>query len=145
MIETLERFLADTLAWLAGLNAVAIADIATVAALFAGALFALVGAIGLLRLDTPMKRLHGPTKASTLGVGSLLLASMIDAFAHGEGSLHEILIMAFLFVTAPISANFISKVNMHRSDVDPTPRPSKDTTWATHDTEPSDRGVPHDA
>jgi multicomponent K+:H+ antiporter subunit G len=142
MIEDLKRIGADALAWLAGLDPVAIADIATVAALLAGAFFALVGSIGLVKLDSPMKRLHAPTKASTLGVGSLLFASMINAFAHGEGSLHETLIMAFLFVTAPISANFISKVNMHRSNVDPTPKPPRDATWATYDTGPSDEGVP---
>ncbi len=129
-------------AWLRSLDAVGIADAATVVMLCAGAFFALVGSVGLLKLDTPMKRLHAPTKASTLGVGSLLLASMIHAYAHGEGSVHEVLIMAFLFVTAPISANFISKVNLHREDVDPTPPPPKDSTWATFDTSPQDKAAP---
>lgn len=88
-------------------------DILIVALLASGAFFTLVGSIGLLKLSGPMSRLHGPTKASTLGVGSLLLASMLRAFAYEDGSLHEVLVMAFLFVTAPISANFIAKVHMH--------------------------------
>ena len=117
-------------------------DILIVAALLSGAFFALVGSIGLLKLDTPMKRLHAPTKASTLGVGSFLLASIIQAFSSGEGSLHEVLIMAFLFVTAPISANFISKVNMHREDMDPAPPPPGDRKWATFDTTEADVGDP---
>ena len=111
-----------------------IAEIAVTVCLLSGAFFVFVGSIGLLRLDTPMKRLHAPTKAGTLGVGSFLLASMIYAFATGTGSLHELLIMAFIFVTAPISANFIAKVNLHREDTDPTPPPPADRTWATYDT-----------
>ena len=57
-----------------------IADIAIALALLSGAFFTLVGSIGLLKLNTPMKRVHAPTKAGTLGVGSFLLASMIDGF-----------------------------------------------------------------
>ena len=121
---------------------VLIADIATVIALFSGAFFTLVGSIGLLKLDTPMKRLHAPTKAGTLGVGSFLLASMIHAFAHTGGSLHELLIMAFLFVTAPISANFIAKVHLHRADADAPPPPSGDRMWSTFDTGPADKADP---
>ncbi len=42
-----------------------------------GALFVLLGSIGLLRLPDLLNRLHGPTKATTMGVGALLLASTI--------------------------------------------------------------------
>ncbi len=142
MIEDLIAMEDAFIGWLTALEPVKIADIATVVALYAGAFFAFVGSVGLLKLDTPMKRLHAPTKASTLGVGSLLLASMIQAFAHGSGSVHEVLIMAFLFVTAPISANFISKVNLHREDADPTPPPPGDSAWATFDTHPADDRTP---
>ena len=82
--------------------------------LLIGAGFALVGTIGLLKFNDPMTRLHAPTKVGTIGIGALLLASMIHSYTFGEGSLHELLIMAFLFVTAPISANFIAKVNIHK-------------------------------
>ncbi|WP_375260736.1 cation:proton antiporter [Palleronia sp.] len=117
-------------------------DILMIAALLSGAFFSLVGSVGLLKLDTPMKRLHAPTKASTLGVGSLLLASIIQGFSQGTGSLHEVLIMAFVFVTAPISANFISKVNMHHENIDPTPPPPGGRTWGTFDTSEADEGDP---
>ena len=43
--------------------------------LLAGALFTLIGSIGLVRLPDVLMRLHGPTKATTLGVGSTLLGS----------------------------------------------------------------------
>ena len=82
-----------------------------------------------------MSRLHAPTKAGTLGVGGVLLASMIYGFAIGDGSLHELLIMAFIFVTAPISANFIAKTHLHTVvQHENLPPPPKDETWAVLDT-----------
>ena len=94
-----------------------------------------MGSYGLVKLDKPMSRLHAPTKASTLGVGSVLLASMIHALARGETSLHELLILGFLFVTAPVSANFIAKVTIHRGRItEELPSPGEDKIWATHDT-----------
>jgi multicomponent K+:H+ antiporter subunit G len=118
-----------------------IAEIAIAVCLIVGAGFVLVGSIGLLKLDSPMKRLHAPTKAATLGVGMLLVGSIIHAFAFMDGSLQEILIMAFLFVTAPISANFIAKVAIHRGRDVPPPEPPKDQTWSTLDVPDSDAGV----
>ena len=112
--------------------------------LIVGAFFILVGSVGLLKIDGPMRRVHAPTKASTLGLGALLLASMINAFAYHEGSLHEVLIMAFVFVTAPISANFIAKVNIHRRDDEESlpPPPHDDAIWATLDTPPERNLIP---
>ncbi|MBB3711030.1 multicomponent K+:H+ antiporter subunit G [Limimaricola variabilis] len=110
-----------------------LAEILVAVLLIIGAAFTLIGSYGLLKLDQPMKRLHAPTKASTLGVGSLLLAAMIHAFATGDGSLHEMLVMAFLFVTAPISGNFIAKVHLHRQRGGAElPAPPEEETWATY-------------
>ena len=109
-------------------------DILISASIVIGAFFALVGSYGLIKLNNPMSRLHAPTKAGTLGVGGILMGSMIYAFTYGEGSLHELLVMAFIFVTAPISANFIAKTHIHgvvrREDL---PLPPKDETWAVLD------------
>ncbi|WP_375256128.1 Na+/H+ antiporter subunit G [Yoonia sp.] len=99
--------------------------------LLIGSGFALVGAIGLLKFNDPMTRLHAPTKVGTVGIGMLLIASIIHSFHNGEPSLHEVLIMAFLFVTAPITANFIAKVNIHRRACETPPDPAKDDTWST--------------
>ncbi|SFS15508.1 monovalent cation/H(+) antiporter subunit G [Yoonia litorea] len=99
--------------------------------LIIGSGFVLVGAIGLLKFNDPMTRLHAPTKVGTLGIGMLLVASVIHSFDIGRPSIHEFLIMAFLFVTAPISANFIAKVNIHRRACETPPDPSHDTTWST--------------
>jgi multicomponent K+:H+ antiporter subunit G len=119
----------------------AISEIVIAICLIIGAGFVLVGSIGLLKLDTPMKRLHAPTKAATLGVGMLLAASIVHAFAFGDGSLQEVLIMAFLFVTAPISANFIAKVNIHKGTCAPMPSPPQDQTWSTLDVPEEDREI----
>ena len=78
------------------------AEIGTYAAaifLLIGAFFALVGSFGLLKLNDSMTRLHAPTKVGTMVIGALLLASMTYSFVQGQGSFHELLIMAFLFVT----------------------------------------------
>ncbi len=81
------------------------------ALLLAGGGFALVGSFGLARLSRFELRLHGPTKATTLGVGGVLAASAIYFSASGPGlSLHEILIALFLFLTAPVSAHLLAKV-----------------------------------
>jgi multicomponent K+:H+ antiporter subunit G len=87
---------------------------AVVAALLVvGGLFALVGAVGMLRFPDFFMRLHAPTKATTLGVGGVLLASMLLGAAQGSLGLHELLITLFLFVTAPISANLLAQAAIH--------------------------------
>lgn len=106
---------------------------AITACLIIGAAFAMIGTIGLLKFNDPMVRLHAPTKVGTIGIGALLLASMIHSYVFSDGSMHELLIMAFLFVTSPISANFISKVNIHRRNCDVPPLPPQDEAWSTLD------------
>jgi multicomponent K+:H+ antiporter subunit G len=87
------------------------AEIAIAFFLVVGGVFGLVGSIGLIKLRDQMQRLHAPTKATTLGVGGVLIASMLYFFAaRGAVSIHELLITLFLFLTAPITAHFIAKV-----------------------------------
>ncbi len=108
-----------------------IATYAITICLLLGAFFAMVGAIGMLKFNDSMTRLHAPTKVGTMGIGSLMLAAILYFWTFGEGSIHELLIMAFLFVTAPISANFIAKVNIHRRACETPPAPATDDTWST--------------
>ncbi|MDE4304193.1 Na+/H+ antiporter subunit G [Phaeobacter gallaeciensis] len=102
--------------------------------------FGFVGSYGLLKLNDPMSRLHAPTKATTLGVGGVLLASMVHAIAfEGHLSLHELMITLFLFLTAPVTAHFIAKVHIHRREETGTlPSAGPDAIWATHNTPPED-------
>lgn len=108
-----------------------IATYAAAVSLIIGSGFILVGVVGLLKFNDPMTRLHAPTKVGTMGIGLLLVASMLNALASGDPSIHELLIMAFLFVTAPVSANFIAKVTIHRRDCETPPSPPRDDTWST--------------
>ena len=84
------------------------------ALLVVGAMFALVGVVGLLRFPDFFMRLHAPTKASTLGVGGVLLASLLWQWGQGEPSVRELLISLFLFVTAPVSAHLLAQAALHR-------------------------------
>jgi multicomponent K+:H+ antiporter subunit G len=92
-----------------------IAEIAICMLLLIGSGFTLIGAIGLFRLPDFFMRLHGPTKSTTLGVGGVVLASVVFFSTQGAGvSLHELLITAFLFLTAPISAHMLAKAAMQQ-------------------------------
>lgn len=79
-----------------------------------GAVFTFIGSLGLARLRDFYTRLHGPTKATTIGVGSLLIASAIYFSTRGTGvSLREVLVTLFLFITAPVSAHLLAKAALH--------------------------------
>jgi len=81
--------------------------------LIVGGCFTLIGSIGLARLPDFLMRLHGPTKATTLGVGGLLLASIAETLSSGAGGPKELLITLFVFVTAPVSAHMLAKAALH--------------------------------
>jgi multicomponent K+:H+ antiporter subunit G len=98
-------------------------DVLLSALVLAGATFALVGSWGLAKLSSFLKRLHGPTKATTLGVGCVLIASALYFIFAREGvSLHELLITLFLFLTAPVSAHMLAKAAL-KLDVSERPAP----------------------
>ena len=86
---------------------------AAAAIIVIAAFFLLVGAIGLVRLPDFYMRLHAPTKASTLGVGGILVASMLVSAFQGRAGMAELLITLFVFVTAPVSANLMAQAALH--------------------------------
>jgi multicomponent K+:H+ antiporter subunit G len=81
--------------------------------LVVGGLATLLSAIGLARLPDFFMRLHAPTKSATLGVGGMLVAAMVDAAALGNPGARELLIMLFIFVAAPVSAQLLAKAALH--------------------------------
>jgi multicomponent K+:H+ antiporter subunit G len=111
-----------------------LSELAVALLILAGSFFLLVGSYGLAKLPSLIQRLHAPTKSSTLGVGGLLLASMLHAWTiEGRFSIHELLISLFLFLTAPITAHMLAKARFLRSRAEasrlpPTGRP---VDWAT--------------
>lgn len=95
--------------------------------------FGLIGSYGLLRLRDGMQRLHAPTKASTVGLGAALLASMLHGLTIGTGfGWQEIVVLVFIFVTAPISANYLSKLHLAGGTYTPPPT-GTGRPWATFD------------
>jgi multicomponent K+:H+ antiporter subunit G len=114
-----------------------IAEIIISVLLVTAGIFGLIGSFGLIKLPDTMTRLHAPTKASTLGVGGVLLASMLYFWImQGELSWHEFLITMFLLLTAPITANFIAKAHMHRfANPDDLPNTGTPRDWATFEDE----------
>lgn len=90
------------------------------AALFtlAGSFFFLAGAIAIFRLPDFYCRMHGPTKAVTLGlmlVGTgALLRSIEGASAHWP---KDLILVIFLFITAPVSAQLLMRAACARREV----------------------------
>tara|TARA_R110000850_G_scaffold137901_1_gene259062 strand:- start:166 stop:540 length:375 start_codon:yes stop_codon:yes gene_type:complete len=90
-----------------------------IALLILGSVFILIGAIGLVKLPDFYTRLHAPTKASTLGIGAILIASLLLHLIDDRGTnIQEFVISLFLFITAPVSAYMMAKAAIHR-DVTP--------------------------
>lgn len=90
-------------------------DVIIAALVVIGGVFTLIGSFGLARLPDFYSRLHGPTKATTLGAGALITASMIHFSMKAGGLyLHEILIIVFLFLTAPVSAHLVARAALVR-------------------------------
>ena len=81
----------------------------------AGAAFTAIGSLGLLRMPDFFTRLHGPSKATTIGLGCILLGSAVHFGRLEAGlSLHEFLIGLLLAITAPVSAQLLAKAARHR-------------------------------
>lgn len=120
-----------------------IAEIVISLMLVVAGIFGLVGSFGLLRLPDAMTRLHAPTKATTLGVGGVLIASMVFFWATtGLISAHELMISLFLFLTAPITAHFIAKVRLHLDEKRETlPQPQNGSDWAGFGAKTPERGA----
>lgn len=80
-----------------------------------GAVFSLIGSLGLLRMPDIFTRLHGPSKATTIGIGSMLVASALYMSFRGPGlSLHEFMISLFIVITTPVGSHLLAKAARHR-------------------------------
>jgi multicomponent K+:H+ antiporter subunit G len=83
--------------------------------LFLGASIILVGALGLLRLRNFYQRMHGPAIIVTVGAGCILLASMVYfTVAQSRLVVHEVIIAAFILMTAPVVSMLIMRAAVYR-------------------------------
>jgi multicomponent K+:H+ antiporter subunit G len=80
-----------------------------------GALVALVGSWGLLRLGDFYDRVHPPTMGTTMGLALVLAGSMVLFTAtEGRPVLHEIVIAVFMIVTTPVTFMLLVRAARHR-------------------------------
>jgi multicomponent K+:H+ antiporter subunit G len=83
--------------------------------LFVGGSMVVTGALGLFRLPEFYQRVHGPAITITLGTGCVLIASMIYFSALASRPvLHELLITAFVLLTAPVVSMMITRAAVYR-------------------------------
>ncbi len=83
-------------------------DILVSLMLWAGAVFTLLGALGTLRMPDLFTRLQASTKAGTLGVTCIMVAAGIHFMDLAVG-VRAFLVVAFLFLTAPVAAHIIAR------------------------------------
>ena len=76
--------------------------------LVTGALFALVGGIGLLRLPDLYSRLHGAGITDTLGAGLVIIGLALHA-GFGLASVKLLMILFLLLVTSPTSSHAVAR------------------------------------
>lgn len=75
-----------------------------------GAIFILIAALGFIRMPDLYMRLSLSTKAITLGVGLILLASAVRFGTFGVIS-RVIAIIVFLILTAPVGAHILGRAS----------------------------------
>lgn len=106
--------------------------------LLIGGTFVFIGSLGLWRLGNTMARMHAPSKATTVGIGGVLIASVFYFYKVVDEPdrifpAQDLLVVFFLFLTAPVSAHFMAKAYLHKhppheSDL---PQPATGVGWAT--------------
>ena len=78
-------------------------------------ILAFTGSLGLLRMDSFYRRIHAPTLGNTLGVGCVLIASiMVTSYLQSRWVVHELLITLLLFLTSPVTAMLLMRAAVFR-------------------------------
>lgn len=73
-----------------------------------GAVFTLLGAIGVIRMPDVYMRISVSTKSATLGVGAILVAVAVQ-FDSLAVSAKLVATIVFLLLTAPVAAHMIGR------------------------------------
>ena len=74
----------------------------------AGALFCIIGAIGLLRLPDVFARMHAASLVDTLGM-LLLVLGMLVIEGFTQNALKLLLVALFILFTSPVATHALSK------------------------------------
>ncbi|MCQ6276522.1 Na+/H+ antiporter subunit G [Bacillus sp. V3B] len=87
-----------------------IVRVVVVILIIVGAFLNLVSAVGVLRLPDVYTRNHAASKAATLGIVSILLATFLYYYVEvGHFNARLILAMVFLFITSPVAGHLINR------------------------------------
>jgi multicomponent Na+:H+ antiporter subunit G len=73
-----------------------------------GSVFALLAAVGVLRMPDVFTRMQASTKASTLGLGCLVIGAALQ-LGDAASVIRLLSIGAFLLLTTPVSAHVIAR------------------------------------
>jgi multicomponent Na+:H+ antiporter subunit G len=73
-----------------------------------GSSFALLAAVGVLRMPDVFTRMQASTKASTLGLGCLVAGAALQ-FGEGGSLVRLLSIFGFLLLTTPVSGHVIAR------------------------------------
>ena len=96
-----------------------LATVLVSAFLLLGAGFTLVGALGLLRLQTFYARLHAPTLGTTLGTTFVCAASFLYfSLAGGRLAVHELIIVALVTVSTPVGLIVLVRASLLRESLE---------------------------
>lgn len=90
----------------------ALIDLASASLLAAGALFYLVGAIGLNRMPDVFTRMHATSVSETLGLGLLFLGLALQA-GFTLMLVKLVVIFALVMLTGPISTHALARAVLH--------------------------------
>jgi multicomponent K+:H+ antiporter subunit G len=91
-------------------------DALTAVFLVLGAVTALIGSFGLLRVKTFFQRVHPPSLVATVGTWGITLATVVDAsFATRRPYLHAILVPLFVALTAPVTTVLLTRAALFRA------------------------------
>lgn len=84
------------------------ADVISWVLLLVGSAFALIGALGMIRLPDVFARMHGAGIIDTLGAGLILAGLMVQA-GLSMVTVKLFLIIAFLFFTSPAATHALAR------------------------------------
>jgi multicomponent Na+:H+ antiporter subunit G len=83
-------------------------DIVATAAVILGAALGVLSAVGIVRMPDVYIRVQVASKASSLGI-ALLMLGVAAHFGDVSVTVRALLVVAFLFLTAPVAAHVIGR------------------------------------
>lgn len=92
-------------------------DIISSVLLVAGALFALVAAIGVVRFPDVLTRMHAATKPQTFGLLLILLGLALRLDSLGDLTF-IVVVIVFQLLTAPVAAHMVGRATFRAGFVD---------------------------